>query len=464
MTAEEWLAEQKRAQWMLSTLLEPGKLQRTKAGKRKLRLFACGCCRMVWHLLEDEALRSALGVAERFADGEDDKEALRRAYERLRTRMTDGYSQGPQWAERQNVAQLVIHACSPQAGLAALGPTCFEKPLTGYSVGALDGEAALCHLSREVFGNPFRPVSVKREWRAANDRAAEAVARSIYDERAFDRLPILADALEDAGCGDEEILGHCRGPGRTFAAAGWSMRSWGRGNRRPVRAGVRGRGCPMTEEEWLACKSPGGMLTYLREQSGVARRKGGRRTLRLFACACCRRVWHKLAEDRDRRVVLLSEAFADGMASAEELESARRRCLDRTGRVYPAVRAAIAAADPQPRAAAKAVTFGVCGAIASHGVGYDERWKAEAEAMAGIVREVFGNPFRPAVLDPAWRTPGVAAVAHAIYEERSFDQLPILADALEDARCDDEAILGHCRGPGPHVRGCWALDLILAKA
>src|SRR5438128_277003 len=130
----------------------------------------------------------------------------------------------------------------------------------------------------------------------------------------------------------------------------------------------------MTEAEWLACRSPGGMLTYLREHFGIARRKDGRRKLRLFACACCRRVWHKLTEDRDRRVVLLSEDFADARASAEELESARRRCLDRTGHVHPAVRAAIATADPQPRTAAKEVMFGVCSAVASHGVGYNERW------------------------------------------------------------------------------------------
>lgn len=213
MTEEEWLGNQKHSQSMLWSLLEPGKVQRTKVGKRKLRLFACGCCRMVWHLLDDEALRSALGVAEQFADGAAGKDELRRGHERMRGRLADRYSQGPQWAERQIVGELVRDACSPQAGSAALGPTCFEKPLGSYSLGSLDGAAVLCHLLRDVFGNPFRPIVINREWLAWNDRSVEAVAQSIYDERDFDRLPILADALEDAGCDDEAILVHCRGPG-----------------------------------------------------------------------------------------------------------------------------------------------------------------------------------------------------------------------------------------------------------
>src|SRR5690349_18546496 len=125
------------------------------------------------------------------------------------------------------------------------------------------------------------------------------------------------------------------------------------------------------------------MLAYLCEHYGGARRKGGRRKLRLLACACCRRVWHKLAEDRDRQLVLLSEGFADGTVTAKKLEPARRRCLDRTGHIFSEVRAAIATADPQPRKAVKEVLFGVCSAVASHGAGYPERWQAEGEALAG---------------------------------------------------------------------------------
>ncbi|MBL8793522.1 MAG: hypothetical protein JNM56_06440 [Planctomycetia bacterium] len=79
------------------------------------------------------------------------------------------------------------------------------------------------------------------------------------------------------------------------------------------------------------------------------------------------------------------------------------------------------------------------------------------------MREVCGNPFRPVKVDPAWLTSTVVLLAQAIYDERAFDRLPILADALEDAGCDHADILNHCRSEGPHVRGCWALDLVLGR-
>ena len=80
-----------------------------------------------------------------------------------------------------------------------------------------------------------------------------------------------------------------------------------------------------------------------------------------------------------------------------------------------------------------------------------------------LLREILGNPFRPVALDPAWRTAAVTQLAGAIYEERAFDRLPILAAALEDAGCTSPDILNHCRQPGPHVRGCWLVDLVLGK-
>jgi hypothetical protein len=79
---------------------------------------------------------------------------------------------------------------------------------------------------------------------------------------------------------------------------------------------------------------------------------------------------------------------------------------------------------------------------------------------------IFGNPFRPVSLDPAWlhcNGGTVRKMAEAIYDDRAFDRLPILADALEEAGCTDRAVLDHCRGSGAHVRGCWVLDLLLGK-
>jgi hypothetical protein len=79
------------------------------------------------------------------------------------------------------------------------------------------------------------------------------------------------------------------------------------------------------------------------------------------------------------------------------------------------------------------------------------------------LRDIFGNPFRPVTADPRWLTSTAVALARTIYTDRAFDRLPILADALEDMGCDNADVLTHCRGDGPHVRGCWVTDLVLGK-
>jgi hypothetical protein len=96
--------------------------------------------------------------------------------------------------------------------------------------------------------------------------------------------------------------------------------------------------------------------------------------------------------------------------------------------------------------------------------------EAEGHGQARLVTEIFNNPFRAVSLDPAWRTPTVADLAAAAYEERSLPsgqldpaRLAVLADALEEAGCTNAEILGHLRSAGPHVRGCWCVDLVLAK-
>jgi hypothetical protein len=80
-----------------------------------------------------------------------------------------------------------------------------------------------------------------------------------------------------------------------------------------------------------------------------------------------------------------------------------------------------------------------------------------------LIRDIFGNPFRPVTADPSWLSSTVVALAEGIYADRAFDRLPILADALQDAGCDDAEVLDHCRGGGTHVRGCWVVDLLLGK-
>jgi hypothetical protein len=82
---------------------------------------------------------------------------------------------------------------------------------------------------------------------------------------------------------------------------------------------------------------------------------------------------------------------------------------------------------------------------------------------AYYLRDIFGNPFRPVAFEPNWRTSTVVAIARSVYESREFAPIPLLADALQDAGCENEEILKHCRSAGPHVRGCWVVDLILGK-
>jgi hypothetical protein len=87
----------------------------------------------------------------------------------------------------------------------------------------------------------------------------------------------------------------------------------------------------------------------------------------------------------------------------------------------------------------------------------------ELRSQAHLLRDIFGNPFRPVAFAPAWRTDTAVSLARQMYESRDFSAMPILADALQDAGCDNAEILDHCRGPGPHVRGCWVVDLVLGK-
>jgi hypothetical protein len=91
-------------------------------------------------------------------------------------------------------------------------------------------------------------------------------------------------------------------------------------------------------------------------------------------------------------------------------------------------------------------------------------WEVARARHADLLRCIFGNPFRPRTFSPSWRTDTAVALARQMYDSRDFGAMPILADAIQDAGCDNEEILSHCRGPGPHVRGCWVADLVLGMA
>jgi hypothetical protein len=227
----------------------------------------------------------------------------------------------------------------------------------------------------------------------------------------------------------------------------------------------------MTETEWLACTDPEPMLDY------VSCREG-RRKLRLFACACCLRVLVVVTDECCQTAVLTAERFADGLATKEELQAAEAS-LDRYNHSNVAVRLctsfACRAEDQAVKLASGASVYAADALSVTSGEEYTLKvhmrwtptWSASRADQAELLRDFFGTQlFRPVAVDPswlAWNGGTVPRLAQAIYEEKRFADLPVLADALEEAGCTNADILDHCRGPRPHVRGCWAVDLILEK-
>jgi hypothetical protein len=222
------------------------------------------------------------------------------------------------------------------------------------------------------------------------------------------------------------------------------------------------------EHTWLHGSDLERMLDSL--QDGATDRK-----LRLLACACLREVWGLLKEERSRAGLVVNERYADGLATANELEHAAiaaRKVDDPAAKgVWPARgvedsrwrarRAAAAAAGAAERAAAWAALKESPEAVAP---AMQAAGEAARRRHCALLRDAFGNPFRPVAAQPAWRTRDAVALATAIYQERAFDRLPILGDALEDAGCASADVLDHCRRPGPHARGCWVLDLLLGRS
>jgi hypothetical protein len=225
----------------------------------------------------------------------------------------------------------------------------------------------------------------------------------------------------------------------------------------------------MTEAEWLASADPTGMLAALGD--AVSHRK-----LRLFMAACCRRVWHALDdEDYRQAAVVVAERFADGLASAEELADQFGELTDGCPtRVWDdCVNATVADfAEFDAISCAQAEVHETT--LAAYSENYDRKEeveRSEARSQARLLRCVFGNPFRAVRFTSAWRTADVTALAEAAYHRRRMpagtlqpSRLAVLADALEEAGGTSPELLAHLRERGPHVRGCWAIDLALARA
>jgi hypothetical protein len=222
----------------------------------------------------------------------------------------------------------------------------------------------------------------------------------------------------------------------------------------------------MNAHQWPACTDPAPMLAHLRPHASD-------RQWRLFAVACCRRVWRWLDEDAVRNAVAVAERFADARASATDLAFARTRAQQAAEglHAYQTViryvyESAVAATEPWAAEAASATVNALSWAAQGGVWGEHHAERAQTQAkQCALLREVFGNPFQPVALDSAWlaRNAPVVRLARAIYDERAFGGMPQLAEALERGRCPDAALVAHCRQEGEHVRGCWALDRILEK-
>jgi hypothetical protein len=224
----------------------------------------------------------------------------------------------------------------------------------------------------------------------------------------------------------------------------------------------------MTEEQWLACDEALALFDFLPDRVSI-------RKMRLLACACARRLWPALAKEA-RLSLEVAERYADGLASRQELRDAR-------GPNYSGVRADnCASLAAYPSQGLRRQVRGVLVQAVSSASADEDGWvrrtipaieAAEKAAQVALVRDIFGNPFRPVAVDPAWlkwERGATPKLAEGCYEQRCLPagtldiaRLSVLADALQDAGCDDADILTHLRSPGPHVRGCWALDLVLGR-
>jgi histone H3/H4 len=259
----------------------------------------------------------------------------------------------------------------------------------------------------------------------------------------------------------------------------------------------------MTETEWLSCQDPQPMLEYLRQSRRMSDRKA-----RLFSCACCRRILHHLTDDRFRKALKVAERYADGLLAKEVFAEAAANAreankeLPLSQRLDPLRSTAVLAsqlylayqdAPVAERLASTAASAILClmdwrkvrgrwsrpESTAWHVwrvrdlEGPDAR-NEENRAQSILLRCIVGNPFEPApAIGPAmltWQSGLVVKLAEAAYEERVLpartlkpDRMAVLADALQEAGCENEEVLAHLRSPGPYVRGCFAVDLLLRR-
>jgi hypothetical protein len=247
------------------------------------------------------------------------------------------------------------------------------------------------------------------------------------------------------------------------------------------------------EQNWLSASDSSLLLGMLEKPS--------QRKLRLFTVGCCRRVWQYLDNENARPAIEAAEQCADGCLTEGKLWSSYSQIgldvrfnhsfAERNGFSTEVVSAALQelgiSMSSMDCHLARRTSSRIASIVGGQSLGdkadtymlhmlgkdveLDEADHQAAEQATAVetleqvalLRDIFSNPFQPVTLDPSWLASTVTALAHQMYESRDFGAMPILADALQDAGCENADILDHCRGPGPHVRGCWVVDLLLGK-
>jgi hypothetical protein len=222
----------------------------------------------------------------------------------------------------------------------------------------------------------------------------------------------------------------------------------------------------MTEEEWVTAVDPHEMV-YSWPKNSNSGESLSTRKLYLIAVAVCRTIQHLFQHDWHRLALVAAEEIADAPSQEDSVRVALRELHEESG---------LPSHPHNPE-----IDYAAWGTAIPH-----EMWEAVAGVLtnvrraldaarhesqpfqpqpASLIRDIVGNPFRPVTFDPSWRTSTASALARQMYDSRDFAIMPILADALQDAGCDNDDILSHCRDPqGTHVRGCWVVDLVLGKS
>jgi hypothetical protein len=237
----------------------------------------------------------------------------------------------------------------------------------------------------------------------------------------------------------------------------------------------------VTDAEWLACRNPFELLAQLPPERRVRQRY-------LLACACWRSIPLFLTDPALRSAVESLEAAADsgrelggwddvlplwevGVRLSEQVWNPfgpgyRPVWEPETSRLAAVLilETALLTDSDDPRHESEADDL--ADHAANRGPAVLAAWEGQSDRQGSLLRDIFGNPFRPVRVDPSapWlRDRAVQTVARAIYDEHEFGQLPFLADLLEEAGCDCDELLGHLRAPAEHARGCWALDLVTGR-